>query len=103
MEALIKMLKNEKQNTYHPIMYFENMFPGGDESEGNQKFIRYKSKGHHTSGFINRNDALNSIEIELVEHLKDIGYNVNKELNEDIIWDGVGIPADVQIRNRSNA
>lgn len=103
MEALIKMLKNEKQNTYHPIMYFENMFCGGDESEGNKKLIRYKSKGHHTSGFVNREDALNSIKTELEERIKEMGYNINKELEDDIAWDGEGIPADVQIRERSNA
>lgn len=103
MEALIMMLKNENKNTYHPIMYFENMFCGGDENEGNQKLIRYKSKGHHTSGFVNREDAIDSIKIELEDKIKEMGYNVNMELENDLEWDGNGIPADVQLRSRSNA
>lgn len=100
MEALVMMLKNTKENTFHPIMYFEALFPGGYESEGNQKLIRYKSKGHRTAGFADRADAVNSIAVEIEGKLKEMGYRLNKELDGDMEWDGDGIPADVQIRNR---
>lgn len=100
MEALVMMLKNIKENTYHPIMYLESLFAGGFESEGNQKVIRYKSKGHRTNGFTERQDAVNSIEKEIQSKLKQMGYNLNKELDGDLEWDGINIPADVQIRSR---
>jgi len=100
MEALIMMLKNTATNTYHPIMYFEKPFPDL-ESEGNQKLIRYKSKGHRTVGFAERQDAIDSIDKELsVEKLKGLGYNRNLELEGDLVWDGKDIPADVQLRSR---
>lgn len=103
MEALVMMLKNTKENTYHPIMYFESLLPGGYESEANQKLIRYKSKGHRTVGFTNRQDAINSIALEIESKLKDMGYNLNKELDGYLEWDGLDIPADVQMRPRSVA
>jgi hypothetical protein len=101
MEALVMMLKNLKTNTYHPIMYLEKPLPGGLESEGNQKLIRYKSKGHRTTGFTNREEAVTSIDTEVEARLKEMGYNVNRDLEGDIEWDGEGIPADTQLRNRS--
>lgn len=75
MEALVMMLKNTKENTYHPIMYFESLFAGGYESDANQKTLRYKSKGHRTNGFIERQDAVNSIKTEIEDKLKEMGYN----------------------------
>ncbi len=103
MEALIMMLKNKSKNTYHPILYFEAPLPGGYESEGNQKIIRYKSKGHRTTGFIDRQEAVNSIETKMVAKIKEMGYNLNKELDGDIEWEGIEIPADVQLRGRNQS
>lgn len=101
MQALVMMLKNTTQNTYHPIMYFENLLPGGFDSEANKNLIRYKSKGHRTDGFPDRQDAVNSIDVEITGKLKDMGYNLNKELEGDLEWDGNDIPADVQMRPRN--
>ena len=101
MEALVMMLKNTSQNIYHPIVYFEAPLPGGYESEGNKKLIRYKSKGHRTTGFTDRQEAINSIATEMEAKLKEMGYNLHKELNGDLEWDGVDIPADVQFRSRN--
>lgn len=103
MEALVMMLKNTKENTYHPIMYFESLLPGGYESKANQKLIRYKSKGHRTTGFADRTEAVNSIEVEIEGKLKEMGYSLNKELEGDLEWDGIDIPADVQLRSRGVA
>lgn len=100
MEALVMMLKNTKENTYHPIMYFESPFPGGFDSEINQKTVRYKSKGHRTNGLVERKEAIETISTEIEQKLIEMGYNVNIELDDDIEWDGLDIPADVQIRNR---
>jgi hypothetical protein len=98
MNALIMMLLNTLTNTYHPIFYIENMFPGPfSSSEG---LIRYKSKGHRTVGFKNREEAIASIETELCVELRRQGYIINLELDGDLTWDGKDVPADNQIRKR---
>lgn len=101
MEALVMMLHNTTENKYHPIFYLESPLPGGMESEGNQNLIRYKSKGHHTTGFETRDKAIESVNNELIGQIKSIGYIPNLELDEDLSWDGKDIPADQQIRNRT--
>ena len=92
MRALIMMLFNLKEETYHPILYFEHPFPGECDN-----LYRFRSKGHRTIGFKDRQDALNSIEIELVERLPN--YKIYKDLDGDLPWDGEGIPADNQLRD----
>ena len=92
------MLKNTNNGTFHPIMYFESPLPG---PENENSVTRYKSKGHHTSGFESREKALeeaNNIEVKLKETLYS---SVTKELEGDLEWDGEGIPADIQIRAKS--
>jgi hypothetical protein len=100
MEALVMMLKNTTENTYHPVLYFENPLPGGYESESNQKLIRYKSVGHRTDGFTDREVAIDTIPDEIESKVIEMGFTLNKELDGDLEWDGLDIPADVQIRNR---
>lgn len=100
MQALVMMLHNTSTNKFHPIFYLESPLPGGPDAEGNQSLIRYKSKGHHTFGFSDRNEALLSINNELIEQINSIGYTPALELDNDLSWDGTGIPADQQIRNR---
>ena len=98
MEALVMMLKNTKENKWHPIFYFESDFPGGPDSMLNDTVIRYKSKGHHTTGFKSREEAVSSINDSLVNQIKSCGYIPNLEIDSDIEWDGEDTPADVQIR-----
>ena len=100
MQALVMMLQNTSTQKFHPIFYLESPLPGGNESDGNINLIRYKSKGHHTAGFIDRNEALLSINTQLIDQIKQIGYTPNLELDNDLLWDGIGVPADQQIRNR---
>lgn len=99
LQALVMMLKNTKENTYHPIFYLEDPFP---HSSAGSDLLRYKSKGHRTVGFTERQDAINSIELEVKCKVKELGYNFNEELEGNIEWDGTGIPADVQIRSRKD-
>lgn len=101
MEALVMMLKNTKENTFHPIMYLESPLPGGYEAEINRSLIRYKSKGHRTVGFTDRQEAINSIEPEIEVKLKQMGYSLNMDLDIDLVWGGINIPADVQLRTRN--
>lgn len=93
MEALIMMIKNFKNGTYHPIWYVESPLPSSDESS---KLKRFKSRMHHTSGFPTREEALDSIETQLIPRLD--GYVITKDLDGDIEWDGEGIPADIQFK-----
>ncbi len=91
MKALVKILHNTEANTFHPIWYSEYPLPG----QGNT-VTRYKSRGHHTSGFPTAEQSLQESET-LAQRLKEQGYQVAREddLGE---WDGKGIPADIQLR-----
>jgi hypothetical protein len=102
MEALVMMLKNTSTGRFHPMFYFESPLPGGIESDANKQFIRYKSKGHHTDGFDTRELALESITTKLIDQIKSVGYNPNLELDGDLEWNGKDIPADQQIRYKTN-
>lgn len=95
MNALILLLFNLKEKTYHPIFYIEKFFPGPELTN----LIRYKSKGHHTTGFQTIELAKESAE-KLKLQLEDSGHNVNLELDQHIEWDGLDIPADTQLRTR---
>lgn len=98
--ALIKMLHNEKDKTYHPIFYYDSPLPGPMDSEANTKIMRYKSKGHHTEGFDTRDKAVtyaNELKTRMETEFHD---TVQIEIDEadDLIWNGEGIPGDVLIR-----
>lgn len=98
LPALIMVLFNTAKNTWHPIFYFESPMPGGPDN--NEKLIRYKSKGHHTSGFEARELAISECE-RVEKRLVDGGCPlVTMEIEKDEQWDGEGVPADVQIRHR---
>lgn len=96
------MLKNTATGKFHPIFYIEKPFPDM-ESEANKKYIRYKSKGHHTKGFVNRDEAVKNIETSLsMDKLQTLCVSKrNLELDGDVEWDGQDIPADHQLRERN--
>jgi len=93
MYVLIMMLFNFKTETFHPIMYFESPLPGNPDN-----LFRFRSKGHRTVGFKNREEALATIEPELVQRLE--GHKIFKDLEGDLPWDGEGIPTDTQLRDK---
>jgi hypothetical protein len=95
--ALIQMLHNQKQDTYHPIFYYDTPLPGGfEEGSINNEVIRYKSKGHHTTGFKTRPEAVVSA-MELLVKLEEQHDTVTLNIEKDIEWDGEDIPADIQL------
>ena len=101
MEGLIQMLKNETTGKWHPIMYVEKPFPGSLDSNDNG-IVRFKSKGHHTAGFENREDAIASLE-DLKKRMLDF-LSVSKvtiDVENDVFWTGEEIPADTVLRPRS--
>jgi len=97
MYGVIAILENKKNGKFHPIIYHEKPFPGPYDEN---KPIRLKSKGHHTKGFKTRKDALKDI-AENKKEWADVllfGGSFKLELENDIIWTGEGIPADIILR-----
>lgn len=89
------MLKNTEKETWHPIFYFESPLPG---QESKSDLIRFKSKGHHTSGFKNFGDAM--VEAVSVEtRLKSQGYSVFSEVEPLLLWDGTETPVDTELKS----
>lgn len=96
---LVMMLHNTKNETFHPIMFRDSPMPGEGTGE-HLNFIRFKSIGHHTTGFKSKEIALHecsNIKDKLVKH-----YDPDVVINtEDFIeWDGEGSPASVIFRNK---
>jgi len=81
------MLHNTKLNKWHPAFFEEKPLPG---PPSDKKPVRHKSKMHHTTGFDTREEALASLEDPRFE--QELG-SIQKCLEEDILWDGEGIPA----------
>lgn len=81
---IIAILKNTKDDFYHPIVFVENPLPG---PPSDNKPIRHKSKMHHTTGFDTREAALVS-----ANKIAD-DENMKRCFDGDIEWDGEGIPA----------
>jgi len=93
MYALIGMLFNTAKNTYHPIFYYESPFPG----EGTDSVVRFKSKGHHTTGFEKLGDAIDSLP-DLQQRITGQGYIPIVDIEAMIEWNGDGVPADTELR-----
>jgi len=99
MEGLILMLKNVAKGTWHPIMYAEKPLPGSLDSDTNNNIVRFKSKGHHTTGFITREEAiatLDDLKNRMLNHM--FLSNVTIDIENDIEWTGEDLPLDTQIR-----
>lgn len=89
------MLFNTKNNTWHTIYFVEKPFPG----EGVNKVVRYKSKGHHTTGFDTKEKAIDSIS-GLIDNIASVGMYQKPTIDIEgyCEWDGNGIPAMVELR-----
>jgi hypothetical protein len=93
MNPIIAMLHDIQNNRYHPIIFLEHPLPGkalGEEP------VRHKSKGHHTTGFATREEALADAQNEeFVGNLRANWGEPRFALANDLPWDGKGIPAMV--------
>jgi hypothetical protein len=76
---------------HYPMSFISYGLPGGAS-----EIPRFKSKGHHTGGFVFREEALEDIE-KMKAHLEGEGYTVGLSLEKDFLWDGVDVPASVLI------
>lgn len=86
IDPVIAMLHNQHENRWHPILFELAPLPGSVVSPA-----RYKSKGHHTAGFENRELA-----IEGAKKLSAQVEGARLFIEEDIEWDGLELPAMVQ-------
>lgn len=83
VEPIVAILHNTKENRWHPIVFKLTPLPGNPEIK------RYRSVGHHTKGFSNREEAIAYCRSTSEWLLKD----ARLELDTDIEWDGNEIPA----------
>ncbi len=91
---VVLMLHNRKLNRWHPILFWECPPPSGEMGDG----FRWKSKGHHTNGFDNREEAVKSaMDLCKNQHEAKVGGNVYYKLTVDIEWDGEETPAMVEM------
>lgn len=87
---IIGLLHNTKLNRWHPIWFNESPMPG------DSKMVRHKSKGHHTTGFETRVEAIESAKNSLTAHIKQATLlDPLLCLDKDFPWDGEDIPAIV--------
>lgn len=86
-QAIIAILKNEETQKFHPILYLYSPLPGGADVP------RYQSKGHHTNGFVFREEALSEC-IRLAGKSTDHFGLTCLNVKTDLSWDGAEIPAD---------
>lgn len=89
---IVAMLHNTKLDRWHPITFREAPLPGPPSAD---KPIRHKSQGHHTDGFATREEAVVFAK-ELAVKIKTVvstDGGAKTCLDEDIPWDGEGVPA----------
>lgn len=95
MKTPIKIINNLKNNTFHPILYRESPLPGNSNA-----VVRYKSIGHHTTGFTTRDEAINEVNSESfkdrISQMGSIPFYITNQA-DDILWNGEDVPADTLI------
>lgn len=75
------ILRNAATDRYHPIIFRPAPMPGGADAEMSAR--RYRSAGHHTTGFATLAEA----EAHIAEHPEWTATGAAWE------WDGEGVPA----------
>ena len=87
------ILHNTKLNRWHPILFWECPPPSGHLGA----CFRWKSRGHHTSGFPSLAEAEKYIhEHGLPEqHKHKQGGHVYFDTDQPVEWNGEGTPAAV--------
>ena len=88
------MLYNVKCGLYHPIVYRESPLPGNQD-----KLLRFKSEGHHTEGFSNREDAITEA-LKIKNKLQEMGFQIQVYLETNDIWDGDELPLAVLFQDK---
>ncbi len=85
---VLAMLFNTALKRWHPILFVEAPLPGPPSAD---KPVRHRSRGHHTVGFATRYGAL----VNAVTSGRNPEVNARFAMDEDMLWDGQGVPASV--------
>ncbi len=83
MNWIYSILYNHATKRWHPILFYPAPLPGGARVGA----TRYKSKGHHTSGFDSRAEAIGWCKGSAPS------WQAKLCVDNDIPWDGRGTPA----------
>ena len=82
---LAGMIHDTHTGRFHPVILKESPLPGPPSPD---KPVRFRSHGHHTTGFGSRDDAIASIRDEMAPKLKNLRYlAVLGNPAKDMIWD----------------
>lgn len=98
--ALIRILYNSQEESYHPIIYLEQQIEDGKRCNGMVRFLPVK---YREEGFYVRGNAVKSVyDDTLITQLQAQGYKyVHRQLGEafEILWPGKQefVPAVVRI------
>lgn len=93
LNPIIGMIHNTTAETWHPVVFVESPLPGPPSPD---KPIRHKSKGHHTTGFKTRDEAVAEATAMKARMTGDSIGEPRLVLDRDFPWDGNGIPAMVE-------
>lgn len=84
---IIAILHNQKTTKYHPIIFRHSPLPGGAD------IPRYKSSGHHTNGFVFKEEAVRECFSMAVALTGYYSQQIHTSVIKDIEWDGETTPA----------
>lgn len=84
---IIAILHNQKNRKYHPIIFRYNPLPGDCDVP------RYNSQGHHTNGFVFKEEAVRECFAIAISLTSKFTERIQTALTNDIEWDGESIPA----------
>jgi hypothetical protein len=92
MNPIIANLHNVKDNKFHPILFLAHPLFG---NSGDFESIRYKSKLHHTDGFVDRDQSLDFCSTTMLDYTRRNFGEPCFCISKDFVWDGCELPAMV--------
>lgn len=99
---LAGMIRDSHTGRFHPVILKESPLPGPPSDD---KPVRFKSHGHHTTGFESRDDAIASIVNEMAQQLPGLRYLTDLgDSDKDMKWDSSkeGLPTISEVIDESS-
>ena len=87
LNGAVAILRDIQTGLWHPIFFTDHPLPGPPLPG---KPERLKSKGHHTTGFDQRADAV--IEANKVFRNQKVGFFSRIDTEHDYLWDSLAMP-----------
>lgn len=95
INPVVAMLFNNKEQKWHPIVFSASPYPGVPDPT---KATRMKSRAHHTVGYEEREVAL----VGAHALADQIEGSAELSVDDDIQWDGEGVPALIAHLDRTS-